>query len=76
MALILQKYGGSSVADVGKLKKIASMIAAVKKQGGGAVLSSSQPQSSYSSLNKSGTLKEDTSDQQVIVMYQREIVMS
>lgn len=33
MKLIVQKYGGSSVADVEKLKKIASMIAAVKKQG-------------------------------------------
>jgi len=33
MKLIVQKYGGSSVADVDKLKKIASMIAAVKKQG-------------------------------------------
>jgi len=28
MKLIVQKYGGSSVADVDKLKKIASMIAA------------------------------------------------
>jgi aspartate kinase len=33
MKLIVQKYGGSSVADVGKLKKIASMIATVKRQG-------------------------------------------
>ena len=33
MSLIVQKYGGSSVADVDKLKKIASMISAVKKQG-------------------------------------------
>ena len=33
MSLIVQKYGGSSVADVDKLKKIASMIASVKKQG-------------------------------------------
>ena len=33
MKLIVQKYGGSSVADVDKLKKIASMIAAVKKKG-------------------------------------------
>jgi len=33
MKLIVQKYGGSSVADVDKLKKIASMIATVKKQG-------------------------------------------
>lgn len=33
MPLIVQKYGGSSVADVDKLKKIASMIAVVKKQG-------------------------------------------
>lgn len=33
MSLIIQKYGGSSVADVDKLKKIASSIAAVKKQG-------------------------------------------
>ena len=33
MPLIVQKYGGSSVADVEKLKKIASMIAVVKKQG-------------------------------------------
>ncbi|MCU0332509.1 MAG: aspartate kinase [Ignavibacteriaceae bacterium] len=32
MKLIVQKYGGSSVADVDKLKKIASMIASVKKQ--------------------------------------------
>jgi aspartate kinase len=31
--LVIQKYGGSSVADVDKLKKVASMIAAVKKQG-------------------------------------------
>jgi aspartate kinase len=33
LPLIVQKYGGSSVADVDKLKKIASMIATVKKQG-------------------------------------------
>ncbi|MDH3269481.1 MAG: aspartate kinase [Ignavibacteria bacterium] len=33
MPLIVQKYGGSSVADVDKLKKIASMISAVKRQG-------------------------------------------
>ena len=33
MKLIVQKYGGSSVADVDKLKKIASMIASVKKLG-------------------------------------------
>jgi len=33
MKLIVQKYGGSSVADVDKLKKIASMIATVKRQG-------------------------------------------
>jgi aspartate kinase len=33
LSLIVQKYGGSSVSDVDKLKKIASMIAAVKKQG-------------------------------------------
>jgi len=33
LPLVVQKYGGSSVADVDKLKKIASMIAAVKKQG-------------------------------------------
>jgi len=33
LPLIVQKYGGSSVADVDKLKKVASMISAVKKQG-------------------------------------------
>jgi len=33
MKLVVQKYGGSSVADVDKLKKIASMIGVVKKQG-------------------------------------------
>jgi aspartate kinase len=33
LPLIVQKYGGSSVADVDKLRKIASMISAVKKQG-------------------------------------------
>jgi aspartate kinase len=31
MAVIVQKYGGSSVADVKKLKKISEMIAVVKK---------------------------------------------
>ncbi|MBK7377663.1 MAG: aspartate kinase [Ignavibacteriales bacterium] len=30
---MVQKYGGSSVSDVDKLKKIASMVAAVKHQG-------------------------------------------
>ena len=33
MACIVQKYGGSSVADVDKLKKIAELVAAVKIQG-------------------------------------------
>ncbi len=32
MPCIVQKYGGSSVADIEKLKKIAQIIAAVKKQ--------------------------------------------
>lgn len=32
MGIIVQKYGGSSVADVEKLKKIAKLIAAVKDQ--------------------------------------------
>lgn len=33
MSIIVQKYGGSSVADVEKLKKIAQIISAVKQQG-------------------------------------------
>jgi len=33
MSLIVQKYGGSSLANVEKLKKISEMIAAVKKTG-------------------------------------------
>ena len=33
MKLIVQKYGGSSVADVDKIKLIAEQIAAVKKEG-------------------------------------------
>lgn len=33
MPVIVQKYGGSSVADVEKIKKIAEIIAAVKKTG-------------------------------------------
>ena len=33
MSLIVQKYGGTSVADIEKLKKIAEMIAAVKNDG-------------------------------------------
>ncbi len=33
MSVIVQKYGGSSLADIEKLKKISEMIAAVKKQG-------------------------------------------
>lgn len=45
-----------------------------RKQLGGPVLSSGQ--SSYSSLNRSGLLKEDTSlNKEMVVMYQKEIVM-
>jgi aspartate kinase len=33
MEIIVQKYGGSSVADVEKLKKISEMIAAIKNKG-------------------------------------------
>lgn len=33
MGLIVQKYGGSSLADIEKLKKVAEMIASVKKNG-------------------------------------------
>ena len=33
MSIIVQKYGGSSVADIEKLKKIARIIASVKQQG-------------------------------------------
>ncbi len=33
MPLIVQKYGGSSVADVDKLKKIAAIVSSVKRQG-------------------------------------------
>jgi len=33
MSVIVQKYGGTSVSDVDKLKKIAEMISVVKKQG-------------------------------------------
>lgn len=33
MSIIVQKYGGSSVADIEKLKKIARIISAVKQQG-------------------------------------------
>jgi aspartate kinase len=33
MNVIVQKYGGSSLADIEKLKKISEIIAAIKKQG-------------------------------------------
>lgn len=33
MSVIVQKYGGSSVADIDKIKKIASLIASTKKAG-------------------------------------------
>lgn len=33
MPVIVQKYGGSSIADVDKIKKIAALIAVVKKEG-------------------------------------------
>jgi aspartate kinase len=33
MAIIVQKYGGSSLADIDKIKKVASLIAEVKKAG-------------------------------------------
>lgn len=46
-----------------------------RKEKGGSVLSPNQ-QSSYSSLNKLGTLKEDTSlNNEMVVMYQKEIIM-
>lgn len=35
MKIIVQKYGGSSVADPEKIKKIAAMVAAAKKEGFG-----------------------------------------
>ncbi len=38
MHIIVQKYGGSSVADVAKIKKIAEMIAQVRKQNFGVVV--------------------------------------
>jgi uncharacterized protein YcfJ len=44
---------------------------------GGATISKNQPTSSYSSLNKSGTLKEDTSlNKEMVIMYQKEIIMA
>lgn len=33
MAIIVQKYGGSSLSDIDKLKKVASLIAEAKKIG-------------------------------------------
>lgn len=39
-------------------------------EGGGAAMSSNQPKSTYSTLNRTGTLKHDTSDGHVIVLYQ------
>src|SRR4030065_472102 len=33
MATIVQKYGGSSLADIDKIKKVASLIAEVRKAG-------------------------------------------
>lgn len=38
MQIIVQKYGGSSVADVTKIKKIAEMIAQVRRQNFGVVV--------------------------------------
>jgi aspartate kinase len=33
MAVIVQKYGGSSLADIGKIQKVAAMVAAVRREG-------------------------------------------
>ncbi|MBW2262691.1 MAG: aspartate kinase [Deltaproteobacteria bacterium] len=33
MAVIVQKYGGSSVADIDKIRKVAGMVAAVRREG-------------------------------------------
>lgn len=33
MAIIVQKYGGSSVADIDKIRQVAGMVAAVRRQG-------------------------------------------
>jgi len=37
MALIVQKYGGTSVADVDKIKKVAERISATKSKGAGVI---------------------------------------
>ena len=33
MPIIVQKYGGSSMADVGKIQKVADLVAAAKRAG-------------------------------------------
>lgn len=38
MSIVVQKYGGSSLSDIDKLKKIAQLISAVKKQGNDVVV--------------------------------------
>lgn len=48
--------------------------AAKRKYQGGATLSSSQPRSSISSLSRSGSLNMDTSDTQVLILRQTQIV--
>ena len=38
MALIVQKYGGTSVADVEKIKRVAERVAAVKSEGNSVIV--------------------------------------
>ena len=52
MSVIVQKYGGSSLADIEKLKKISVMVAAVKKQGFDIVVVVSAMGKTTNELNK------------------------
>jgi len=60
MKVIVQKYGGSSVADPEKLKKIAEMVAAVKSEGYGiAVVVSAMGKTTNSLIELSNSVSKD-----------------
>ncbi len=60
MKVIVQKYGGSSVADPEKIKKIAGMVAAVKKEGYGvAVVVSAMGKTTNSLIELAGSISSD-----------------
>src|SRR3970040_2565701 len=66
MAVIVQKYGGSSLVDIEKIKKVASIIAEVKKAGNSiAVVVSAMGKTTDSLIESAKSLSADPPNREV-----------